>query len=154
MTQSFSIRIADTDDSERILDLLAHLTLDDTRCPPDVAHKNLTKLMAFDGSCVFIGEVAGIVAATCMLIIIPNLTRSGAPFAVIENVVTHPDHRGAGYGTQILDAACARAWQHDCYKIMLSTGSKNPTTYAFYEQAGFEQSRTGFQKRRIAPRAD
>ena len=35
---------------------------------------------------------------------------------------------------------------------MLLTGSKNPATLRFYEDAGFEQSKTGFQARRLPVR--
>ncbi|WP_445285919.1 GNAT family N-acetyltransferase [Yoonia sp. 2307UL14-13] len=73
---------------------------------------------------------------------------------MIENVVTDPDHRKRGHGKAILDAASERAWAHRCYKIMLSTGSKRPETLAFYESAGFSQSRTGFQKRNLPSRTE
>ena len=48
--------------------------------------------------------------------------------------------------------AIERAWEADCYKVMLMTGSKKSSTLAFYEAAGFEQSKTGFQVRRVLPR--
>ena len=57
-------------------------------------------------------------------------------------------------GKQILQAAVAAAWVADCYKVMLMTGSKKPSTLAFYASAGFEQSKTGFQIRRLAPRVE
>jgi hypothetical protein len=37
---------------------------------------------------------------------------------------------------------------------MLMTGSKQPSTLRFYESAGFEQTKTGFQMRRMAARQD
>jgi hypothetical protein len=37
---------------------------------------------------------------------------------------------------------------------MLMTGSKKPSTLAFYASAGFEQNKTGFQIRRLPPRAE
>lgn len=42
----------------------------------------------------------------------------------------------------------ATAWEAGCYKVMLMTGSKRPETLRFYADAGFEQSKTGFQIRR------
>jgi len=37
---------------------------------------------------------------------------------------------------------------------MLMTGSKKASTIAFYEAAGFEQIKTGFQIRRLPVRAE
>jgi GNAT superfamily N-acetyltransferase len=57
-------------------------------------------------------------------------------------------HRGRGYGKATLDFATTHAWQQGCYKVMLMTGSKEAATLEFYRRAGFEQTKTGFQKRR------
>jgi GNAT superfamily N-acetyltransferase len=91
---------------------------------------------------------------SCTLIVIPTLTRGGKPYALIENVVTDARYRGRGYGTRLLQAAVQAAWSADCYKVMLLTGSKQPSTLKFYENAGFEQTKTGFQMRRMAARQD
>ncbi len=85
--------------------------------------------------------------------VIPNLTRGGTPYALIENMVTHADWRKRGFGSAILKAATERAWEEGCYKVMLMTGSKNPATLAFYAAAGFEQTKTGFQIRRHPQRS-
>lgn len=83
--------------------------------------------------------------STCALTIIPNLTRGTRPYGVIENVVTHPDFRRRGIGTQVLQYALGLAWQSDCYKVMLLTGSKQESTLRFYEYAGFVRGeKTGF----------
>ena len=88
------------------------------------------------------------VVATCALTIIPNLTRSARPYGLIENVVTHPDYRKRGIGTQVLKYALDIAWSHNCYKVMLLTGSKNEGTLRFYENAGFIRGeKTGFVAR-------
>ncbi|MFM7304986.1 MAG: GNAT family N-acetyltransferase, partial [Alphaproteobacteria bacterium] len=39
-------------------------------------------------------------------------------------------------------------------KVMLMTGSRQPSTLKFYENAGFEQTKTGFQMRRMAARQE
>jgi GNAT superfamily N-acetyltransferase len=154
MRDQISIRAASENDVVDLLDLYEHLSSDSEQCSTELAKKNIVDLAKYDGSAVLIGEIGGQIATTCTLIVIPNLTRQGMPYALIENVVTHPEHRGKGFGKLILEAASERAWRHDCYKIMLSTGSRKPATLSFYERAGFEQSRTGFQKRRIAPRLE
>ena len=96
-----------------------------------------------------IGVAEHAIVASCTLIVIPNLTRGGQPYGLIENVVTHVAFRERGFGKQLLQAAVAAAWQADCYKVMLLTGSKDPATLRFYAEAGFEQSKTGFQARRV-----
>ncbi|MCL2637006.1 MAG: GNAT family N-acetyltransferase [Oscillospiraceae bacterium] len=80
----------------------------------------------------------GVVAvATCVLLIVPNLTRNARPYALIENVVTHPDARKKGYGKAVLDYAKEIAIAHNCYKIMLMTSRKDEATLRFYENCGY-----------------
>ena len=78
--------------------------------------------------------------STCVLVIIPNLTHGGRPYGVVENVVTDEGHRKRGYGTAVLDAAKALAARENCYKLMLMTGSKLPSTLLFYERAGYNKN--------------
>jgi GNAT superfamily N-acetyltransferase len=94
---------------------------------------------------VLVGEVDGRVITSCMLVIVPNLTRGGRPFGLIENVVTDSGHRRQGHGLAILRRALRCAWDAGCYKVMLLTGSKREETLRFYEQAGFRRGvKTGF----------
>ena len=92
-----------------------------------------------------VGEVDGEIVSSCTISIVPNLTRGARPYGLIENVVTHPDYRKKGYATRVLRQALQVAWDHDCYKVMLLTGSKLESTLRFYEQAGFKRGvKTGF----------
>jgi GNAT superfamily N-acetyltransferase len=92
-----------------------------------------------------VGEIDGKLISSCTLAIIPNLTRGARPYGLIENVVTHRDYRGRGFGTRILRHALQVAWGSDCYKVVLLTGRKDEATLRFYEKAGFERGvKTGF----------
>lgn len=83
--------------------------------------------------------------STCVLVIVPNLTRGARPYGLIENVVTHPSYRGRGIGTRLLQHALDSAWRRNCYKVMLLTGSRREETLRFYELAGFQRNvKTGF----------
>jgi GNAT superfamily N-acetyltransferase len=82
-------------------------------------------------------EADGVVVATTYLNVIPNLTRSASPYAVIENVVVEEAARGSGLGKQIMAATLQAAWDAGCYKAMLQTGSRRPATHAFYRACGF-----------------
>ncbi|GHG90599.1 GNAT family N-acetyltransferase [Pseudodonghicola xiamenensis] len=148
------IRPTDHDDLDPLLDLYRHLDAEDTRPTPRQAAESFDRFLRYPGSAIFLGEVDGLPACSCTLVVIPNLTRGGRPYGLIENVVTHARFRQRGYGKAILDAATEAAWREDCYKVMLMTGSKTPATLAFYAGAGFEQSKTGFQKRRLPARKE
>ena len=148
MSHELSIRTANQNDLPALLDLYGQLHPDDEPVPLAVGGRLLEQLSLYSGSSIFLGLQRDAIVATCTLIVVPNLTRCGAPYALIENVVTDAQQRKRGYGKLILEAAMSAAWRHGCYKVMLLTGSKDPATLRFYEKAGFEQSKTGFQARR------
>ena len=86
---------------------------------------------------LFVLELDGVVVATTYLNVIPNITRSASPYAVIENVVVEESRRGTGLGKQIMVGTLQAAWDAGCYKAMLMTGSRKPATHAFYRACGF-----------------
>ena len=154
METSLTIRPATCADLPQLLALYPHLDPADRIPTLEIAERRFEKFKRYPGSEIFIGLTESRVVTSCTLIVIPNLTRGGQPYGLIENVVTHEDFRGRGLGKKILKAAVDAAWRQDCYKVMLMTGSKKPSTLAFYASAGFEQNKTGFQVRRIPVRAD
>ena len=85
-------------------------------------------------------EENGKLVSSCVCVIIPNLTRNVRPYAFVENVVTHGEHRGKGYATACLDYAKKIAEENHCYKMMLLTGSKEQKTLDFYKNAGYNSS--------------
>lgn len=87
----------------------------------------------------------GKIVASCVCIIIPNLTRGVKPYAIIENVVTHNDYRRKGYTTKCINYAQEIAISNDCYKIMLLTSHKEQKMLDFYVKAGFNsEDKVGF----------
>lgn len=145
-----TIRAASRDDLPALELLYSHLNPADPALDPALANERMSAILAQPGMTVFIGFIGVTAVATVTLIVIPNLTRNGAPYALVENVVTHADHRKNGYGAALLAHAVERAWEAGCYKVMLLTGSKSPATLRFYQSCGFMQNKTGFQIRRPA----
>ena len=89
---------------------------------------------------IVVAEIEGRIVSSCVCVIIPNLTHNQRPYALVEKVVTHPDYRGKGLATACLDKAKQIARSEDCYKMMLLTGSKEQSTLAFYERAGYNRN--------------
>lgn len=88
---------------------------------------------------IIVGILDQKIIASCVIIIIPNLTHNQRPYALIENVITHENYRKKGYATSILDYAKNIAKKNNCYKIMLLTGSKKESTLGFYERTGYNR---------------
>lgn len=142
------IRPAVRGDLPGLLSLYRHLNPTDPVLDEAFAEERFSAMLAQPGMTVFIGLAGHVAVATVTLVVVPNLTRNGASYALIENVVTHADHRKRGYARAVIDHAAAEAWNAGCYKLMLLTGSKNPATLRFYENCGFVQDKTGYQIRR------
>lgn len=141
------VRLACHEDLPAILSLYAQLSAGDVL--PDVAAAEETwrHILASESMTVHVAELSGVVVATCVLIVVPNLTRNQRPFALIENVVSDAAQRGRGFGKKIVQAAIAHAFALDCYKVMLMTGRSDPAVLGFYEACGFERGKTAFQIR-------
>lgn len=131
------IREAVPEDFQAIVRLYRQLHPSDPILEDGAARRAFDTILQTEGLHLLVLEVQGAVAATTYLNIIPNLTRSASPYAVIENVVVDETLRDTGLGKQIMAASLQKAWDAGCYKAMLLTGSRTPSTHAFYRACGF-----------------
>lgn len=134
------IREAVESDLQEILAL--YLYLHETSIPNGSEHlqQTWTQIIHDANHHLIVCDVDGKIVASCVCVIIPNLTRNIRPYAFIENVVTHGDYRRKGYATACLDYAKQIAERNNCYKMMLLTGSKEAGTLDFYQKAGYNSS--------------
>jgi GNAT superfamily N-acetyltransferase len=136
-------------DLNGLLALYAQLNPGDPVLPQEIARARFEAMLAHPGLKVF-GALSGTsLVASCVLHVLPNLTRGAMPYALIENVVTDAAERRRGHGQRVVRAAAAAALAEGCYKVMLMTGRGDPGVMRFYESCGFTQSKTGFQMRGI-----
>lgn len=135
-----NIRELQAHELQSLLGLYVYLhERDDPLPPPAVVAAVWAEVIANPRIKYFGGFAAGALVSSCTLTVIPNLTRACRPYGVIENVVTHAEHRGQGWGKAVLAHALGEAWRQHCYKVMLLTGRKDEGTLRFYEQAGFDR---------------
>jgi len=148
MTEAI-VRSAAEHDLPKILNLYRHLHPHDPQLETATAERVWSTLLASSFMTVIVAQAAELLVSSCTLAIVPNLSRGGRSYGVIENVVTHADYRRLGLGQRVLAHALDLAWQADCYKVLLATGSKRETTLRFYEGAGFHRGgKTYFEVRR------
>ena len=89
---------------------------------------------------IIVAEENGLIVASCVCVIIPNLTRGQRHYALVENVITDEKYRKRGLATACLNFAKEISQRENCYKMMLLTGSKQESTLKFYEQAGYNKN--------------
>jgi len=144
------IRLASLEDLPEMLALYRHLIPDDEAVEdPEVLCRRWEEMVSRPGLWVYVMCHAERLVSTCTLIVIPNVTRAGRPYAVIENVVTHRDYRRRGFGRATLEHAIRTALDMDCYRVTLVASPRNAPAKAFYESLGFDGSRTGYQIRNL-----
>ena len=135
-----NIRLLGPADLDALLDLYTHLHAQDAP-RPERARVDAVGHALLDSPAhrVYGLFVEGALVASCVLHLLPNLTRGCRPYGLIENVVTHAEHRRRGHGQAVLERALADAWATHCYKVMLLTGRLDAGTFRFYENAGFDR---------------
>jgi GNAT superfamily N-acetyltransferase len=145
---TISIRPAGDADLAGVLELYRDLNPHDSPLDPATAQTAWSALLGSPLTTVFVADAGGNLLATCVLVIVPNLTRGARSFGVIENVVTHASQRRTGLGRTIISAALDTAWAAGCYKVMLASG-RDEGTLRFYEKCGFRRGgKTFFEARR------
>ncbi len=141
------VREAHQNELKQMLQL--YLFLHEQMVPEDSEYLRQTwqQIMQDKNHHLIVYEEEGKIVASCVCVIIPNLTRGIRPYAFIENVVTHEAYRGRGYATACLNYAGEIAQKEGCYKMMLLTGSKKEETLNLYRNAGYNSAdKTAFIK--------
>ncbi|SDY02533.1 Ribosomal protein S18 acetylase RimI [Ruminococcaceae bacterium YAD3003] len=142
------IREARPDELNEILELYLNLHEDTIPEDSDNLRKTWAQIMDDPNHHLIVNEMDGKIVSSCVCVIIPNLTRGVRPYAFVENVVTHKDYRCRGLAGECLDYAKQIAIRENCYKMMLLTGSKKPSTLRFYEKAGYDcTTKTAFYQK-------
>ena len=138
-TPPLAIRPLVDADLAALLALYTNLHPADDDRPPQPEVQAIWQGLMADPCHLYLGGFVGPqLVSSCVLLVIPNLTRGCRSYALIENVVTHAGYRQRGYGRALLHAALAHAWGRNCYKAMLMTSSKDENTWRFYAGAGFD----------------
>jgi GNAT superfamily N-acetyltransferase len=130
-------RLARVSDLASLLALFAVSEVSAVVQPRERAESIWEETLGHPGVHVFVSDDGARVASTCMLVIAPNLLRSGRQHGFLENVVTHPALRGRGHGKAVVLAALEHAWAADCHQVLMQSGRADPRVHAFYERLGF-----------------
>ena len=134
------IREATRNDLSELLQLYLYLHEDTIPEDSEQLRETWDNIMDDVNHHLIVCEIDGRIVASCVCVIIPNLTRNVRPYAFVENVVTHGKYRKKGYATACLNYTKQIAEENHCYKIMLLTGAKEQNTLNFYRNAGYNST--------------
>ncbi len=131
-----------------LMDLLIQLKPDDEKMDERQARKIWEQIQSLGNITYYLALEGDKPVSTCNITIIPNLTRGGHPFGLIENVITDTAYRKRGIGKRVLEMAIDHAKRENCYKILLLSSKDLKPAHAFYESLGFSgDTKRGFELR-------
>jgi ribosomal protein S18 acetylase RimI-like enzyme len=139
---AISFQPAQLADLPALSDLLTLLFTQEHELSPDTAaqQQGLTAILQqAESGRILVARHAGVVIAMVSLLYTIS-TALGGRVALLEDLVVHPDYRGQGVGTQLLDYALAFARSQQILRITLLTDHDNLAAQHLYSQHGFQQS--------------
>lgn len=143
---TITIRAAVESDLPALLALYGELHPGDTPLATEAAGPIWREITAQAGRTVLLAIVDARAAGTLDCTVLPNLTRGGRPFMLVENMVVSSSVRRLGVGRQLLAAAVDRAGTTGCYKIQLLSHLTRGEAHLFYESCGFRQLAAGYRR--------
>lgn len=136
-----SIRHIQSHELSSLLDLYKHLNPTDPLPDEEQLQQVWNQLLNDPKIICWVVDLEGKLIASCILVVVPNLTRNARPYGLVENVVTHTDYRRQGIGKHLLRHVLQFAWSQNCYKVMLLSGANREEAHQFYQQVGFRRDR-------------
>ncbi len=146
-----TVRVATEEDIPRILEIYGELVITTSpeelkRSPSaDDYRRAFAQINIATGHELLVAEEHGKVVGTMVLIIVPNLSHRGLPWAGVENLVVDSGYRRQGIGRLLMDYALAQAKKAKCYKIQLISDKRRKEAHHFYRSLGYQASGHGFR---------
>ena len=144
MNEAPRIRLAEERDVARIVELYRELTITDSQVEhsrkPTLTDYQLVfaEIRSDPRQKLFVVEIDGEVVGTIELLIIPNLSHNGTPFAFLENLIVTEKHRKKGLGRMLLEHAAELARKSGCHMVELCSDVRRKEAHKLYGSMGFE----------------
>ncbi len=150
-TLKINIREARKGDLARLVELMKALTITTSEAESQGASeladygKVFEEIECDPNHRLIVAEVDGQIVGSADLLIVPNLSHRGLPWAVMENVIVDDRMRRKGIGRAMAERLVDMARESGCYKIGLSSSKKRPAAHRMYESLGFKQYGLGYR---------
>jgi glucosamine-phosphate N-acetyltransferase len=133
-----SFRAIRRHDMQAVIDLIQSISPFE---PPRELHDSIWRDFSAQQNLVsLVAEHEGIPVGYGVVLIEQKIR--GGKVGHIEDIVSHPLHRGKGLGRALVEALSKEAFDLGCYKVGLHC---QPHNVAFYEKCGFSASGSSMQ---------
>lgn len=105
----------------------------------------LDEILADAARHLVVATIDGGVVGSADLLLVPNLTHHGKPWAIVENVIVAVATRRSGVGRELMAHLIGLARAAGCYKLQLHSGKQRTDAHRFYESLGLEPVAEGFK---------
>jgi N-acetylglutamate synthase-like GNAT family acetyltransferase len=139
------VRKATEQDIPRILELYEELTEEKQTISSNTVYRVFKEIVAMPNQEFLVAEKDDYVVGSLFLQVIPNLSHSAHPWAILENMIVDGRYRRQGIGRLLLEYALYRSREAGCYKVQLLSNKKRHEAHIFYRSLGFEDSALGFR---------
>ena len=146
--RSTVVRRALPGDLDTLLSLYQELVSDKTTAAPgdrDTTKPVLAEILADPRRELAVAVLDGQLVGTADLLVVPNLTHRGEPWAIVENVIVAATARRRGVGRALMGHLLDRARAAGCCKLQLLSGKRRTEAHAFYRSVGLESVAEGFK---------
>ncbi|HYJ66484.1 MAG TPA: GNAT family N-acetyltransferase [Nocardioidaceae bacterium] len=142
------IREADEADLAAVLALLRQDAIREVDEPVEITDGQraaLREIVAGPHQQVLVGEIDGVIVATCQVAWLRRLIYDGSLICNVESVRVSADARGRGLGAELMEYVCAEARRRRCARVELTTNRRRDRARQFYERLGFVPSHVGMK---------
>jgi len=149
--EKITIRRAEKRDVPRLVELMQALTITTSEAESGGAStlaefEKVFEDIASDAKHhLLVVEVSGKIVGSGDILIVPNLSHRGLPWAVIENVIVDETMRRQGIAHALVAYMIDLAKRSGCYKIGLSSDKRRSAAHRLYESLGFRQYGLGYR---------
>ncbi|MGC8581226.1 MAG: GNAT family N-acetyltransferase [Thermoplasmata archaeon] len=135
---SIYIRKAMLEDYTSLMNVLSQLSIiNDESSSNNNGLDTFKEILRDPNYIMCVAETKEGIVGTATLLVQLNLSHGSRPYGHIENVVVDINHRRKGIGKMMLKFLFRKAYERNCYKIVLSCNHEN---IEFYKSIGFYQT--------------
>lgn len=145
---SVVVRRASQSDLDALLSLYQELAGSKiTAAPSDRANAEplLTEILVDPRRELAVAVLDDQLVGTADLLVVPNLTHRGEPWATVENVIVASTARRKGVGRALMGHLIEQARMAGCHKLQLVSGKRRAEAHEFYRSMGLNAVAEGFK---------